>query len=242
MNKINLILAACILPLTVSATSPTNYFGGAYVGGGLGASWSTATQQLGFNPGRVANTWIYNLKQSQSNSSLMEQLFLGYGYLFPSKPLYVALEAIADFTQLSQNMSSPALIVNIKQNNAYGGRVKLGYVDRASLLYLLVGLEGTSLKNNISFPNGGLYNSYFMSLQDINGKSNNALITQVGAGFNFAFATNWQAQLEYAHNFYSNKNYDLNHKFITFNNPIGTYTASLEGNQVSFGIKYMWKH
>lgn len=50
-----------------------------------------------------------------------------------------------------------------------------------------------------------------------------ALIAQVSAGFNFAFANNWQAQLKYAHNFYNNTS---SSKFVSILRTTRLYTCA----------------
>jgi opacity protein-like surface antigen len=242
MKKINLILTASLLPLTVSATSSIDYFSGAYVGGGLGANFLSSSQELVFDPSKVANTARYNFNQSTNNSAILGQLYLGYGYLFSPKPVYVAVEAIADFSHPSFIMGSSNIDINLKQNNAYGGRVKLGYVHQAGLLYILAGVERASISRNVVFRNGGIYNSGTMSLHNLTGNNNGSIINQLGAGIDIALRANWVVQLEYAHNFYNDKNYTINHTLITFNNPKGAFSSYLEGNQVTLGVKYIWKH
>lgn len=234
-------MTVSLLPLTVSATSTIDYFSGAYVGGGLGVNYLSSSQEAVFDPSKVANTARYNFNQSTNSSSILGQLYLGYGYLFSAKPVYVAAEAIADFSQHSITLGSSNIDISLKQNNAYGGRVKLGYAHQAGLVYLLAGAERASISRNVVFRNGGIYNSGTMSLQNLT-STNDTTIKQLGVGINKVLSINWVAQLEYAHNFYSDKDFSINHTLITFNNPKGSYSSSLEGNQVTLGIKYMWNH
>lgn len=244
MKKIIYTLIAGLLPLTASATNPVDCFSGGYVGGGLGANILSASQKLVFDPSKVANTARYNFNQSNNdNTYFLGQLYLGYGYLFSPIPVYVAAEAIGEFSKPSFAISSSSINANMKQNNAYGGRIKLGYAYNAGLFYVLAGLERASMSRNVVFSNRSIYNSGTMFLQNIADNHYGATMKQVGTGINIALGSGWAAQLEYAHNVYDNKTYGINHTIIKYNNPKGIYTSEFNnGNEATLGIKYIWIH
>lgn len=233
MKKI--VFALSFMPFAVVAGQVQDYFSGFYVGGGVGGVEYHSKQSLNFDPTKVMNTQRYNTSQRENESRFLGSLNLGYGYQF-KLPLYLAAEAIAEFFEPSTSWEGSDFNFRRRQDNAFGGRLKLGYVHQHWLLYGLAGLEHGQVKRSVSFVPGGIYNRNMMRLQTLT--ANSTLIKQLGAGMNWALTTHWALQFEYAHNFYQNKESPIDHQLITYNNPKGKANFSLNGNEFLLGARY----
>jgi len=238
MKKVFFTLGLACLPLSGFADASCDFFSGFYVGAGLGFNTLGNKQQLYFDPTKVANVSLYNLNNQYSKTSFIGAGYLGYGYRFNDWG-YVALEGIINSgsSTLKKNVVNASF--SMKQENAYGGRIKLGYAEEPWLVYGLAGLLHANINRNVDFVNGGIYNTGTMFLQNINAKVN-PTIYQLGAGLDYAFTRNWAVRFEYAHNFIDSKTYGVNHTMITYNNPKGTYHSALNGNQLLAGLRYRW--
>lgn len=238
MRKLFFALGLLFYAFALEANEPVDYFGGFYLGGSLGFNLLDGKQQLIFDTTKVDRVTRYNLESFNDSSHFLGAAYFGYGYRF-SNPLYIAAEAIAELTSLSSQGGTPDVNFNIKQHNAYGGRIKVGYAQERWLLYGLAGLEQTKIKRSVNFVDGGIYNSFMMLLNNIS-DSDSTTIRQLGVGMDLAMNAHWAIQLEYAHIFYKDKCYPINHTLITFNNPQGTYYSSLRGNEGLIGLRYRW--
>lgn len=236
MKKLFFSLGIGFLPFAIHANDTFDYFSGFYVGSGLGFNNLEGEHRLVFDPSKVANILLYNFNDSENNSHFLGTVYLGFGHRF-NAPIYMAAEGITEFAKPSTSLIIPNVHFTAKQKIAYGGRLKVGYTKTNWLFYGLLGLEKAKINHNVSFLQGGIYNSGMMLLQNIS-VSNSKTIKQLGAGIDVAINEHWAVQLEYAHNFYSDNNYAINHTLITFNNPKGNYYSSLNGNEGTVGLRY----
>ncbi|CEK10439.1 outer membrane protein [Legionella hackeliae] len=236
MKKLCFFIGASFLSMVLHANNSGDYFSGFYLGGGLGLINFDTDQSMVFDPSKVATAYRYNLSASESDNHFLGTVYLGYGYQFNS-PLYIAAEAIAEFAKPSFEWSNSNIYWRVKQNNAYGGRLKLGVVHNNWLVYGLGGWEMVRIKRNVSFISGGIYNSGTMLLQNVS-SSDSQTIGQLGAGLDIAMNDHWAVQFQYAHNFYDDSNDGINHMLITFNNPKGNYHSDLNSNEGTIGLRY----
>lgn len=238
MKNVLLTLTLGCVPFAISAQTNCDYFGGIYIGGGLGFNALGNKRELTFDPAKVANTAMYYYENAERSTRLQGSGYVGYGRKF-YKSGYAAIEAFVESELPEITKTTPNINVSTKQETAYGGRVKLGVIDIPWLVYGLAGLLHSNINQGVTFVNGGIYNSGTMLLQPIQQKES-ATIMQLGAGIDYSLTKQWAIQLEYAHNFYDKRTHSVNHTFITFNNPKGTYSTLFNGDEMFAGLRYRW--
>ena len=194
MKTLTLALAGTALvgALATSAVAGDCSFSGFYLGAQLGAG-TTNTEVKG-------TTLVNGVNTAEKNrfaaTGAIGGLHVGYGKHFPNR-FYLGLEAYGNLSGNKETNSIDTLIRKVERKNAFGAKLRPGFVFGNALVYGVVGIESASFKYNVSNAAGtGSNNSRRAGIP-------------VGLGASFHATDHVILGVEATHTFYNSRTVNL---------------------------------
>jgi outer membrane immunogenic protein len=220
MKTLTLALAGTALvgALATSAVAGDCSFSGFYLGAQLGAG-TTNTEVKGTTD--VVGTDVAE-KSKLAGTGAVGGLHVGYGKHFPNR-FYMGLEAYGNLSGNKETHTTGDNNRKVERNNAFGAKLRPGFVFGNALVYGVVGVESASFKYSAS--NNAAANT----------GSNNGRRTGIPVGLGTAFHATDHVILgvEATHTFY-------NSRTVTLSNAGGSLKFQSQATDFFARASYKW--
>jgi opacity protein-like surface antigen len=209
-----------------------------YVGIGASENSWRVTQDLAFDPTKVATPSLYDRGWGTKKGLIGGEVMAGIKASNGS--LYAAFEAWYNPNSFEVNNTSDDINFTTNISNRWGGRVLAGVQHKEMTVYGIVGLGKMKVASASTFPSTGLYGT----LPGVSLTSTDFSATEttsaLGIGMSVAFTNGWNLSAEYQHH-QTLSEINTRDNLITFLGIIGTQATHVTSDSVHIAMKYQFK-
>jgi len=219
MKTLTLALAGTALvgALATSAVAGDCSFSGFYLGAQLGAG-TTNTEVKGTTLFAAVNT---PEKNRFAATGAIGGLHVGYGKHFPNR-FYLGLEAYGNLSGNKETNNFSTATRKAERKNAFGAKLRPGFVFGNALVYGVVGVESASFKYNV-----------FNTAANTGSNSGRRTGIPVGLGASFHATDHVILGVEATHTFYNSRK-------VTLSNNGGSLKFQSQATDFFARASYKW--